>query len=54
MTLEAAALALGVSASTLRWQIHNGKLRATKLGPMWVVTPKEVERYRKDHLRQPK
>lgn len=51
MTVDAAAASLGVAASTLRWQIRNGKLRATKVGPMWFITTREVERYRRDSRR---
>ena len=50
MTLQQAAALLGVTAATLRWQIRNGQLRATKLGPVWTVTRREVERYRAQHL----
>lgn len=50
MTLNEAAAVLGVSPDTLRWQIHNGKLKAKKVGPVWTVTPREVERYRRDSL----
>lgn len=51
MTLEEAAASLGVAASTLRVQIRNGKLRGQKVGPVWTVTPKEVERYRRESRR---
>lgn len=51
MTLTEAAAALGVSPSTLRWQIRNGKLRAVKRGRDWWVTKQEVERYREEHKR---
>jgi excisionase family DNA binding protein len=51
MTLIQAAALLGVTAATLRQQIANGKLRATKRGRDWFVTPKEVERYRRDSKR---
>ena len=50
MTLIQAAAFLGVTAATLRQQIANGKLRATKRGRDWWVTPKEVERYRRESL----
>ncbi len=46
MTLTKAAASLGVTAATLRQQIANGKLRATKRGRDWWVTQGEVERYR--------
>ena len=51
LTLEQAAESLGVSASTLRVQLHKGKLSGKKVGPVWVLTPKEVERYRKESRR---
>jgi excisionase family DNA binding protein len=51
MTLVEAAASLGVTAATLRQQIANGKLRARKVGRDWSVTPKEVERYRREHRR---
>jgi excisionase family DNA binding protein len=53
MTLIEAAAILGVTPDTLRQQIANGKLRARKVGRDWTVTPKEVERYRKEHQREP-
>lgn len=46
LTLAKAAERLGVDPGTLRVQIHNGKLKARKIGPIWVVSEKEVERYR--------
>jgi excisionase family DNA binding protein len=52
LTLEEAAARLGLAASTLRWQIHKGKLKARKLGPLWVVSEREVERYRRDSKTQ--
>ena len=52
LTLTEAAERLGVSAVTLRVQIRNGKLRAKKVGPIWTVTPKEVERYARENRRQ--
>jgi len=51
MTLLEAAAQIGVTPATLRQQIHNGKLRAQKLGRDWHVTPREVERYRRDSKR---
>jgi excisionase family DNA binding protein len=52
MTLLEAAARLGVEPATLRQQIHNGKLRATKVGRDWQVTTKEVERYRTESRRK--
>lgn len=51
MTLPAAAAILGVTAATLRQQIANGKLRATKRGRDWWVTPREVARYQRESRR---
>jgi excisionase family DNA binding protein len=53
MTLAEAAALLGVTAATLRQQIANGRLRARRLGPLWTVTPKEVERYRRESSGKP-
>jgi excisionase family DNA binding protein len=50
MTLAEAAKVLGVDPGTLRVQIHKGKLKGRKIGPIWTVTPKEVERYRRESL----
>ena len=46
MTLKEAATLLGVTPDTLRQQVANGKLRASKRGRDWWVTKAEVERYR--------
>lgn len=51
MTLKEAAAELGLTPDTLRQQIHVGKLKARKVGRDWHVTPKEVERYRREHRR---
>lgn len=48
LTLAEAAARLGISPDTLRWQIRNGKLRARKVGPIWTVSDREVERYRQE------
>jgi excisionase family DNA binding protein len=50
LTLAEAGDRLGLSASTLRNQVKNGKLRATLVGKTWTVTEREVERYRVDSL----
>lgn len=54
MTVIEAAESLGVTPSTIRNQITNGKLRAKKVGRDWHITPAEVERYRRDHRGQRK
>ena len=53
MTINEAAAALGVAAATLRQQIANGRLRATKRGRDWWVTDGEVERYRRESRGHP-
>jgi len=50
MTLNEAAAELGLETSTLRRQIGRGSLRARKVGPVWTVTRRELERYRAEHL----
>lgn len=50
-SLPQAARILGLSPSTLRHQVKNGKLRATKVARDWFVTDEEVERYRRDSKR---
>jgi excisionase family DNA binding protein len=54
MTLREAAVLLGVSVKTLQNQAERGSLRADKLGKIWTVTGREVERYRREHLGQRK
>jgi excisionase family DNA binding protein len=51
VTLREAADRLGVTSDTLRQQIANGKLKASKRGRDWWVTDREVERYRETHKR---
>lgn len=53
MTLNQAAAALDVRPATLRQQIAAGRLAAAKIGPLWVVDAREVERYRRESLGQP-
>ena len=50
LTLAQAAVELGVAASTLRHQVAKGALRADLIGKTYVITPAELERYRRDHL----
>lgn len=52
MTIPEAAAELGVSASTLRHQIKNRKLRAHKMGRSWYIAPAEAARYGRDHKRK--
>jgi len=53
ITLAQAGASLGVSPATLRSQVRNGRLHATLVGKTWVVTPREVERYRAESLGRP-
>ena len=53
ITLAQAGALLGVSPASLRNQVRNGRLTATKVGTTWVVTPREVERYRTESLGRP-
>ena len=46
LTLNDAANELGVTAATLRQQIHAGRLKAAKLGPIWVLDETALARYR--------
>lgn len=48
--LSEAAEMLGLKMASLRSQIRFGALKADKLGPIWVVTRAEVERYREQSL----
>jgi excisionase family DNA binding protein len=44
LTLAEAAAILGVTATTLRVDIHRGRLVATKRGRDWFVSPEELDR----------
>lgn len=46
LTLSQAAQQLGVTAATLRQQIHAGQLEAEKIGPIWVVSEAALGTYR--------
>jgi len=52
LTLTEAAKSLGLAPATLRQQIKNGRLSARKLSRDWYVESAEVERYRRESLRQ--
>jgi len=54
VTLIEAAAVLGLTPDTLRQQIANGKLKATKVGRDWQVKPGEVARYQQQHRRPPR
>ena len=50
LTLAQAAARLGLSPSTLLTQVQRGRVRARKVGPVWTVSEREVERYRAESL----
>jgi len=52
-TLAQAADELGVAPATLRQQIAAGRLRGHKVGPLWLVSARELERYRATSLGRP-
>jgi excisionase family DNA binding protein len=45
LTLTQAAEKLGVTAATLRQQIHAGHLRGTKVGPIWTIDEEDFAAY---------
>jgi excisionase family DNA binding protein len=47
LTLREAAKQAGLSANTLRVQIWNGRIKATKVGRDWVITRDELRAYLK-------
>ena len=51
LTLSEAAVRLGVTPDTLRQQIANGRLRAKKVGPIWTITERELDRYARENRR---
>lgn len=44
-SLAEASRASGLAVTTLRNQIHNGRLKAVKIGRNWIVTRTSVEQY---------
>lgn len=53
MTLNEAAELLGVHPSTLRHQVRNGRLEASRHGRDWWVTEASVAAYRAASLGRP-
>ena len=53
ITLAEAAERLGLSVVTLRHQAQSGRLRAQRIGRDYLVTEREVERYRAESLGKP-
>jgi len=52
MTLKDAALVAGVTPDTLRQAANRGTLRAVKVGRQWLVTYRELDRYRHEQGRK--
>jgi excisionase family DNA binding protein len=50
LTIAEAAGMLGIRHDSLRRQARNGVLHAERVGAVWIVTEREVERYRREHL----
>jgi hypothetical protein len=50
LTLAEAAAELGLAPATLRSQIRYKALAARRVGPIWTVSRKEIERYRETSL----
>lgn len=53
LTLAQAGQVADLHPDTLRAQIHNGRLHATKLGRDWFVTRAELDRYLADRWKRP-
>jgi excisionase family DNA binding protein len=53
VTLTEVAAQLGVATATLRHQIKNRRLEATKIGRDWMVDEAEVRRYAEMSLGRP-
>jgi len=50
LSITEAAAILGISRETLQRQARKGVLRAERVSAGWIVTDREVERYRREHL----
>ena len=46
LTLAEAAAKLGITAATLRQQIHAGHVKARKVGPVWTIHERDLAAYR--------
>jgi excisionase family DNA binding protein len=53
VTVEQFANALNLAQATVRRQIANGRLKATKRGRDWDIPDDEIVRYRAESLGQP-
>lgn len=52
-TLREAGVELGLSPQTLKVQVQRGQLRARLVGKTYVVSDREIARYRAEHLGRP-
>ncbi len=50
LTVEEAAEQLGLTATTIRSAIRQGKIQSKMLSRIRLIDPAELERYRTDHL----
>jgi excisionase family DNA binding protein len=50
LTVAEAAAELGLNPATLRSQIRYRAIEARRVGPIWTISRKEVERYRAESL----
>ena len=48
MTTTQAAEYLGLALDTVRQYVHRGVIRATKVGPIYLLTKAECDRYRRE------
>ena len=53
MTVNEAAVVLGIAPTTITAQIRHGKLKANRRGRQWDITPGSLEKYRRDYLGKP-
>jgi excisionase family DNA binding protein len=53
MTIAEAASKLGLAPATLTAQVRRGRIRATRFGRQWDISPAAVEAYRRDYLGKP-
>jgi hypothetical protein len=53
LTLAQAGASLGVAPATLRNQLRLGRLHGRKVGTVWTISEREVERYRAESLGRP-
>ena len=53
MTVAEAAALLGLAPATLTAQVRRGRIRATRFGRQWDISPAAVEAYRAKYLGKP-